>query len=83
MTDVIKTVVALQGNPVKREILGAGQDGYVLTWDNADNEWKAVQAAPRGNGGAPNSGAGGSGTNDGTDNCGNGGSGMLTVAWIA
>jgi hypothetical protein len=46
MTDVIKTVVALQGNPVKREILGAGQDGYVLTWDNADNEWKAVQAAP-------------------------------------
>jgi hypothetical protein len=45
MSDVIKTVVALQGNPVKREILGAVQDGYVLTWTNADNEWESKPTA--------------------------------------
>lgn len=30
------TVEAIQGNPVSSEILGASEDGYVLTWDNAD-----------------------------------------------
>ena len=46
MSDVIKTVVALQGNPVKREILGADEDGYVLTWTNADNEWESKPTTP-------------------------------------
>lgn len=41
MSDIDKTVVAIQGNPVKREILGSGQDNYVLTWVNANNEWEA------------------------------------------
>lgn len=41
MGDVGKTVVAIQGNQVKREILGADQDGYVLTWVNSDDKWEA------------------------------------------
>lgn len=45
MSDVEKTVIAIQGNPVKREILGAGQDSYVLTWVNTDNEWEAQPAS--------------------------------------
>ena len=35
------TVVALQHNAVKSQSLGAAQDGYVLTWVNADGEWEA------------------------------------------
>ena len=35
-SDINGTVVAIQGNPVVEETLGANQDGYVLTWDNAD-----------------------------------------------
>ena len=35
------TVIAIQKNAVDSTILGATQDGYVLTWVNADNEWKA------------------------------------------
>lgn len=34
-------VVALQGNAVQSGTLGSGQDGYVLTWKNSDNEWEA------------------------------------------
>lgn len=34
-------VVALQTNPVKSGTLGSGNDGQVLTWVNADNEWEA------------------------------------------
>lgn len=41
MSDIGKTVLAIQGNPVKREILGPSEDGYVLTWVNADNEWES------------------------------------------
>lgn len=39
MSDIDKTVVAIQGNPVKREILEAKQDGYVLTWDGYEEKW--------------------------------------------
>lgn len=41
MSDVDKTVVAIQGNPVKREILNSDQDGHVLTWVDSNNEWEA------------------------------------------
>jgi hypothetical protein len=34
-------VIAIQGNPVKPGINSSIQDGYVLTWVNADNEWEA------------------------------------------
>lgn len=37
------TVVALQHNHVLLEALGAGQDGYVLTWDFTNNEWRSEQ----------------------------------------
>lgn len=36
VSDINGTVVGIQGNPVVAETLGAGQDGYVLTWDNTD-----------------------------------------------
>jgi hypothetical protein len=32
------TVTSIQGNPVEAETLGALQDGYVLTWVNADGK---------------------------------------------
>lgn len=35
------TVVRLQNNPVQSGLLGATQDGYVLTWVNADGYWEA------------------------------------------
>lgn len=35
------TVTKLQTNPVDNAVLGATEDGYVLTWDNGDGEWKA------------------------------------------
>jgi cytoskeletal protein CcmA (bactofilin family) len=31
----------LQGNDIKSETLGAGQDGFVLTWDNGTSKWQA------------------------------------------
>ena len=43
------TVVALQGNAVHAQSLGAGQDGYVLTWHNASSYWEALP--PTGGGG--------------------------------
>lgn len=42
-SDINGTVVAIQGNPVEAETLGANQDGYVLTWSNADTQ---IQAQP-------------------------------------
>jgi hypothetical protein len=46
MSDVGKTVYAIQGNPVKRTILGSTEDGYVLTWNNvtSQNEWQPINA---------------------------------------
>ena len=35
------TVVAIQGNNIEAKALDATQDGYVLTWDNGDNQWEA------------------------------------------
>jgi hypothetical protein len=35
------TVIALQQNPVDNTLLGATQDGYVLTWNNATSRWLA------------------------------------------
>lgn len=35
------TVVAIQSNPVDNTLLGATQDGYVLTWNNATSRWIA------------------------------------------
>jgi hypothetical protein len=46
MGDVEKIVVAIQGNPIKREILGSGQDGYVLTWNSTNGEWEAKSLPP-------------------------------------
>jgi hypothetical protein len=36
VSDVNGTVIAIQGNSVSSETLGASEDGYVLTWDNTD-----------------------------------------------
>jgi hypothetical protein len=36
VSDVNGTVIAIQGNPISSETLGASEDGYVLTWDNTD-----------------------------------------------
>jgi hypothetical protein len=35
------TVKAIQGNAIANTVLGSIQDGYVLTWINADNQWEA------------------------------------------
>lgn len=35
------TVAALQTNPVQSGVLGASQDGYVLTWTNGSTQWQA------------------------------------------
>jgi hypothetical protein len=40
-----QTVIALQGNSVKSQSLGASQDGYVLTWVNSNNDWEAKVSA--------------------------------------
>jgi hypothetical protein len=41
MSDASAKVVALQGNAVRAQSLGASSDGYVLTWINANNDWEA------------------------------------------
>jgi hypothetical protein len=38
------TVAKLQTNPVKNAVLGAGDDGKVLTWVNANGDWEAMVA---------------------------------------
>ena len=40
-TTAATTVVALQGNSISPQTLGSSQDGYVLTWNNSVNKWKA------------------------------------------
>lgn len=39
-SDINGTVVAIQGNAVQSGTLGSNNDGYVLTWENADNQWE-------------------------------------------
>jgi len=34
-------VIALRGNAVKNQSLGAGQNNYVLTWINTSSQWQA------------------------------------------
>lgn len=41
-SNLVATVIALQGNPVDNTALGAGQDGYVLTWNNGASKWVAT-----------------------------------------
>lgn len=38
-------VAKINGNPVSTQSLGAGQDGYVLTWSNSDGYYKAMQSS--------------------------------------
>lgn len=40
-------VIAIQGNPVSDAVLDVSQDGYVLTWINADDQWEAKPATPQ------------------------------------
>lgn len=47
------TVIALQNNALQSGILGSSQDGFVLTWVNADNLWEAKPAAGSGAAFAP------------------------------
>ena len=39
------TVAKIQGNSIGIQSLSASQDGYALTWDNADGYWKAKPGA--------------------------------------
>ena len=39
MSDIGTTVLAIQGNVVKKETLTSSQDGYVLTWDGTLSQW--------------------------------------------
>lgn len=41
-TNTAQTVIGIQNNPVFAQILGTGQDGYVLTWDNTLGVYKAL-----------------------------------------
>lgn len=43
-------VVKLNGNAVDNTVLGGGEDGFVLTWNNTDSKWEAT--APAGGGSA-------------------------------
>ncbi len=40
-TSTNQTVIGIQGNPIEAQILGASEDGYVLTWVNASSQWQA------------------------------------------
>lgn len=40
------TVAKIQTNPVASTVLGATQDGYVLTWVNGSTQWQAKPTAP-------------------------------------
>ena len=44
------TVIALQGNAVEAQSLGAAQDGYALTWHNASSQWQALPESGGGGG---------------------------------
>jgi len=52
------TVVAIQNDPVYNHTLTSNEDGYVLTWENADGYWAARPSAG-GGGGSPTGSAGG------------------------
>jgi hypothetical protein len=39
--NISQKVIALQGNSLQSGTLNSSQDGYVLTWDNADGYWVA------------------------------------------
>jgi hypothetical protein len=45
-SDVSQTVIALQGNSVLAQSLGASDDGYVLTWNDTSSRWEALPTAP-------------------------------------
>ncbi len=38
-------VAKIQGNAVKNQTLGSSQDGYVLTWINANSDWEATPSS--------------------------------------
>lgn len=40
-----QTVIGIQGNPVESITLSASQDGYVLTWHNASNQYQALPSS--------------------------------------
>lgn len=40
-SDINGTVIAIQGNAVQAGTLNSVDDGYVLTWNNANNQWEA------------------------------------------
>lgn len=40
-SDINGTVIALQGNAVQAGTLNSVDDGYVLTWNNVNNQWEA------------------------------------------
>lgn len=50
-TDVLQKVIGLQGNAIKAQTLGAGQDQYILTWNNSTSNWQALPNAGGGAGG--------------------------------
>lgn len=54
-TTATSVVNKIRGNSVAVQTLTSSQDGYVLTWDNADGYWKGIPAS----GGAPSGTAGG------------------------
>ena len=45
ITDLLHNAVRLQGYPIAADVLGGGQDGYVLTWDGGVLQWSAVDPA--------------------------------------
>ena len=49
-TTTSATVTKIQGNSVAVQSLGSSQDGYALTWDNADGYWKAKAESGGGGG---------------------------------
>ncbi len=44
-TTATSVVAKIQGNPVINTVLGASQDGYVLTWANSAIQWQAKPAS--------------------------------------
>jgi hypothetical protein len=38
MNDIGQIVTAIQGNPIKREILGVEENNYVLTWSGVNDQ---------------------------------------------
>lgn len=57
-TGTSPTVIKLQGNPIQSGALSSAEDGYVLTWVDADGYWEA-KPSTGGGGGSPSGSAGG------------------------